>query len=516
MPNQNIPRVNGRVIANAHMTSSYYSKNGLNKLTEKNFVETMLRTKPDQYDKMMIRLFTDTRLYSNDLIDLVMKSGKPFMVNDPNGVFTYKIKKRAELPKVIAVYKAGTTTAFSAGEKPGIDGQEFDMIFDKQVFSVNDIITAHRYEQETQVQVTSESERFQNGFKYRVRAAGASAADFVNLSFLAVGVEYFKVGNVLGEYSTSFSGLGLFDGDLEVMADVLNQYGVEHTITDWADATKLGQQTDASGNPLDITYYSVTDPNAQSEKTKIVGWEPTVSRLLRMEMLRMRANMLMWGRQGNTVDEKGRPTRLKPGLWQQLHLGNVIYYDKGQFSLNLIRSAIGDLFYNRVKVSERRVKIYTNRAGMELASSAMRKDFNNQNMMLSADKFIDGKDRLKQGYALQFDHFMTTETGPVEFVELEQLNEHATFLELGPNRKTPPIFIILDVSNEGGANIREVKLATRPNMYYQYIPGSVGFGNQQTVIANKDPYSTYVMKDFGGIFLEDPTRTVIIKEYPRL
>jgi hypothetical protein len=111
---------------------------------------------------------------------------------------------------------------------------------------------------------------------------------------------------------------------------------------------------------------------------------------------------------------------------------------------------------------------------------------------------------------------MTTETGPVEFIELEQLNEHATFLELGPNKKTPPIFIIMDVSNEGGANIREVKLSTRPNMYYQYIAGSVGFGQSQTVIANKDPYSTYIMKDFCGIFLEDPTRTVIIKEYPRL
>ena len=509
MPNQSIPRVNGRVIANAHMTSSFYSKNGLGKLTDKNFVETMLRTKPDQYDKMMIRLFTDTKLYSNDLIDLVMKSGKPFMVNDPNGVFTYKIKKRAELPKVIV-------NLASSIAKPGIDGQEFEIVFDKNVFVVNDIITAHRYEQETQIQIVSEGEKYQNGFKFRARAIGASSSDFVNQRFLQVGTEYFKIGNILGEYTTSFSSLGLFDGNLEVMADVLQQYGVEHTITDWADATKLGMQTDASGNPLDITYYSVTDPMAMGEKTKIVGWEPTVSRLLRMEMMRMKANTLMWGRQGNAKDEKGRPTRAKQGLWQQLHLGNVIYYDRGQFSLNLIRAAVGDLFYNRVLIKDRNVKIYTNRSGMELAATAIRKDFNGQNFMVDAGKFMDGKDRLKQGYAFQFDHFMTTETGPVEFVELEQLNEHATFLELGPNKKTPPIFIILDISGQDDAGIREVKLATRPNMYYQYIPGSVGFGSQQTVVASKDPYSTYMMKDFAGIFLEDPTKTVIIKEFPRI
>lgn len=509
MPNQSIPRVNGRVIANAHMTSSFYSKNGLGKLTDKNFVETMLRTKPDQYDKMMIRLFTDTKLYSNDLIDLVMKSGKPFMVNDPNGVFTYKIKKRAELPKVIV-------NLASAIAKPGIDGQEFEIVFDKNVFVVNDIITAHRYEQETQIQIVNEGEKYQNGFKFRARAIGASGSDFVNQRFLQVGTEYFKIGNILGEYTTSFSSLGMFDGNLEVMADVLQQYGVEHTITDWADATKLGVQTDASGNPLDITYYSVTDPMAMGEKTKIVGWEPTVSRLLRMEMMRMKANTLMWGRQGNAKDEKGRPTRAKQGLWQQLHLGNVIYYDRGQFSLNLIRAAVGDLFYNRVLIKDRSVKIYTNRSGMELAATAIRKDFNGQNFMVDAGKFMDGKDRLKQGYAFQFDHFMTTETGPVEFVELEQLNEHATFLELGPNKKTPPIFIILDISGQDDAGIREVKLSTRPNMYYQYIPGSVGFGSQQTVVASKDPYSTYMMKDFAGIFLEDPTKSVIIKEFPRI
>ena len=176
MPNQSIPRVNGRIIANAHVTSSYYSKNSLGKLTDKNFVESMLKTKPDQYDKVMLRLFTDTKLYSNDLLDTVMKTGKPFLVNDPNGIFTYKIKKRAELPKVI--HNLANTQA-----KPGIDGQEFEIVFDKAGFVVNDIISAHRYEQETLVQIVADPERYQNGFKYRCRAVAANATDYVNQRF---------------------------------------------------------------------------------------------------------------------------------------------------------------------------------------------------------------------------------------------------------------------------------------------------------------------------------------------
>jgi hypothetical protein len=248
--------------------------------------------------------------------------------------------------------------------------------------------------------------------------------------------------------------------------------------------------------------------------------------MMRMEMIKMKANTLMWGRSGNTTDEKGRPGRAKAGLWQQMHIGNVIHYDRGQFSINLLRSAVGDLFYNRVRVEDRHVKIYTNRSGMELAATAMKKDFNGSGFTVLASEFLDntgnssvGDKRLKMGYAYQFDHFTTTETGRVDFKELEQLNEAATQLELGPNKKTPPIYIILDISGEDGSNIRECKLGTRPNMLYKYIPGmtdsaiSKMFGNLAT---SKDPWDTVVMQDYCGIFLEDPTKSILIKEYPQL
>lgn len=506
----NIPRVNGRIIANT-LSSSYLSKNTLGKLTDMNMVENILRDKPAQYDKAMLRLFTDSKLYSNDFLDLITSGSKPFMVDDPEGTFTYKIKKRAELPKIIE--NLADTVA-----KPGIDGTPFSIIFDKKAWVINDIITAHRYEQEVQLQVISEPEPYQNFFKYTFRAIGKYATDYVSQKYLTPGTEYMKVGMLAGEWTTNFTTLGLFDGHLEVLANVLQHYGIEHSITEWADARKLGGESDANGNPLDLTFYSVADNDPEQGKSpaKFQMWEPTVMRLMRMEMLRMKANTLIWGREGIGVDEKGRPTKAKPGLWSQLHLGNVIYYEKGNFSLNLVRSAVGDLFYNRKKIGERRVKVYVNRSAMELASTAMRKDYNAQGFVTNGKDFLDGKDRLKQGYAFQFDHYMTVETGPVEFIELEQLNNYSTFAELGPNKKTPPIFIILDVSDEGNAGIREVKLSTRPSMSTHIIQGATGFGPSQTLASSKNAYNTYLMKDFCGIFLEDPTRTVIIKEYPRV
>ncbi len=506
----NMPRVNGRLIANTY-SSSYLSKNKLGKLTDMNTVENILRHRPAQYDKAMLRLFTDSKLYSNDFLDLVMSGSKPFMVDDPEGTFTYKIKKRAELPKIVENLAADVA-------KPGVDKSTFELVFDKEAFSVNDIITAHRYEQEVQIQIVSDYEDEQGYFRYKCTAIGKYASDYVNQRYLKPGTEYFKVGNLMGEWTSDRSALGLFDGTLEVMANVLQKYGVEHSITDWADARKMGMETGPNGEMLDLTFYSVAEIDPEQNKTKFSFkmWEPTIVKLMRMEMLRMKANILMWGREGSGRDEKGRPLRAKPGLWQQLHLGNVIYYEKGNFSLNLIRNAVGDLFYNRIAVGQRKVKIYTNRAGMELASTAMRKDYNAQGFVTNGNDFLDGKDRLKQGYAFQFDHYMTTETGPVEFIELEQLNTYSTFIELGPNKKTPPIYIILDVSDEGSAGIREVNLSTRPQMTYQVIQGATGFGPSQNLIATRNPFNTYLMDGYCGVFLEDPTRTIIIKEYPRV
>ena len=142
MSTQNIFGINGKVRATTNVSSSFYQKNAVGKFTDLNYVHNILSQVPQMYDKAMIELFNQTRLYSNDFLDLVMKEGQPFMVEDPTGVFQYKIKKFTELPKVVE-------NLADAVAKPGIDGQEFELVFDKNVFVVNDIITSHRYEQDT-------------------------------------------------------------------------------------------------------------------------------------------------------------------------------------------------------------------------------------------------------------------------------------------------------------------------------------------------------------------------------
>jgi hypothetical protein len=226
-----ISGLNGNIKANVGVASSYYSKNALGKFTDKNMLDTILKDRPQEYDRI-IRLFSQTKLYSNDFTDLIMSNGKPFFIDEPDGQFEYKLHKYTELPKIVV--NLSDTIA-----QPGIDGQEFELVFDKKVFVVNDIITAHRREQEVQLQVAEEPTNYQNFFKYKFRAIGQYADSYVSQKFLSVGTEYMKVGNRIGEFSTSLSSLGMIDGHLNVVTEGLMEYGIEHTMTEYARLKKI-------------------------------------------------------------------------------------------------------------------------------------------------------------------------------------------------------------------------------------------------------------------------------------
>ncbi len=504
----NIAGLNGSIKANVGVSSSFYTKNALGKFTDKNMLDTILMNKPQDYDRI-IKLFTQGRLYSNDFMDLVMTNAEPYYLDEPNGQFNYQIHNYCELPKIVVNLSDTNMTT-------GRDGSEFQLVFDKQAFVMGDRITAHRREQEVQLEVIKDAEKYQNFFKYTFIAISEFNDGFVPQKYLAVGTEYQKLDNGLGEYSTEYSSLGMIDGNLTVVTEGLEEYGVEHSMTEYAKLKQL--KNDKFGQPLDITYYSIAgnDPS-KSQPFNYMAWEPTIQSLLRAEMMKMKANKLFWGRPGIGRDDKGRPIKFYSGLWRQLHQGNVIHFDQGTFSINLIRYALDNLFYGRVAMSDRRAKIYTNREGMQLVSRAIKAEGLSQGLVFNAENYVKGTDNLNLGFMMDFSWFHTKETGKVEFQELEQLNEANTFLEQSPNKRVTPIFIILDISGNNDMKIRELKLKNRPNMLSAYIPGVTSFtGTDSVMAASRNPYQTWIMRDFTGLFLEDPTRTVIIKQIPQI
>ena len=511
-----IPGVNGTIVANT--TSSRYLRNGVGKFTAESHLHTFWKQAPMEYDKM-INFYIQQELYSDDLSKIISAS-TPFYIEGTNDSFTYDVNKRVQYPKIIQ--NLADTLA-----KPGIDGQEFTLVFDKKVFVQGDIITSNKREQNQQIQVKSDGKDYGGGFLYTLTCHSQTpASDFVSQKWLQVNTEYFKIGNIMGEFSTKFSGLSQINDKLKVMQTLGEEFGVEHAITDWADSRTLKAPAGADGTPLDLTYFATGDPLNGKVNLNTVKWLPTIELMARAEMKRMKTNKLLWQRGGVYKDETGNLVPCGSGVWEQLHKGHVHTYNRGEFSLNMLRNIFGDLFYRRTPMSQRKVVMYTNEAGFNVFNEAAKMDAHNNGFMIipnESNGILTGKgQQLTLSYA--YDSVVTRDTGLIELKHLMELDLPQTNTEFGSNKRSAPIFLVFDMSTmtDGSManNIREVRSKSRPSMRWGYVDGAVhhlGFAASQGMSsANKNPWYELWFKDRVGVFIEDVTRTVIIKEIPQI
>ncbi len=302
-------------------------------------------------------------------------------------------------------------------------------------------------------------------------------------------------------------------------------YGFEHKITEWADTKML---RNADGKPLDILVYAPQVRNQGAITRHDLKWEPFVEYLMRKAMIELKVKKMIWGKPGTvkTNGSKQEVKRTSAGVYHRMrNNGNLVQYNRGEFSANLVRSVFGDLFYRRVDVKDRRVKMYTNEAGFDTFQQALKDDALNSGLTFVADsgnRFLQGEGQ-HITYNFAFDAMVTRETGRVELVHLKELDLPQTNLEFGQNKKSTPVFFVFDVSptSDGSLtnNIREVRMAGQPSMTWGYIDGTrhhLGFARSQGMSsANKFPGYEIWMKDRCDIFIEDLSRTVLIEEIPQ-
>ena len=510
-----IPGVNGTIVANT--TSSRYLRNGVGKFTSEAHLHTFWQQNPMAYDRM-INMYIQQELYSDDLSQIISKS-TPFYIEGTSDSFTYDINKRVQFPKIIQNLADNLA-------KPGIDGQEFELVFDKNVFTISDIITSNKREQNQQLQVVSEGKNYGGGFLYRLRVHSQTpATDFIAQKWLAVNTEYYKIGNIMGEFSTNFSGLSRINDKLKVMQTLGEEFGIEHHITDWADSRTLKAPMGADGTPLDLTYFATGDPLNGKVNLNTIKWLPTVELMARAEMKRMKTNKLLWQRGGVYKDVNGNIVPCGSGVWEQLHKGHVVEYNRGEFSIQLLRNVFGDLFYRRTPMKMRKVVLFTNEAGMNVFNEAAKRDAHSNGLTIvpnDGNKILTGSGTsLTMSYI--FDSVVTRETGQIEVKHLMELDLPQTNTEFGQNKLSTPIFLVFDLSTMSDGtvanNIREVRSKARPSMRWGYVDGAVhhlGFAASQGMSsANTNPWYDLWFKDRVGVFIEDVTRTVIIKEIPQ-
>jgi hypothetical protein len=497
---------------------SSMDKRAIGKFTASNHMDSLHQTDPADYDKKIISLYTQTQLYSNDFQQMLDKS-TPYYIDSNAESFKWDINVPYEFPKVIEIPEE---TALI--EKPGIDHQEFSLVFDKNEWVLNDVITSQKMELATPLTVVKDPVPYNSGWLYTFTILSENPkVDFIHSKFFQVGVEFEFLFNLVGEFTTDLSGLPTMGSKITLFESLGAGFGVEHSITDWADARML---RDGRGNPLDLMVYGNIKRGALPETMSAdIRWEPYVEYLMRKKMYDMKTSYMIWGRPGTAKDRNSKQEikKASSGIYHKMiNNGNTVYYNRGEFNIQLLRDVFGDLFYRRVDIKDRKVKIYTNEAGFEIFKKANKEDLLNSGLTVIADnRFIQGSGQnMTVSYA--FDSVITSDTGRIDLVHLRQLDLPNTNLEQGQNKKSTPIFMVFDVSPTGDGslqnNIRQVRMKSRPSMTWGYVDGAIhhlGFAKSQGMSSNsKDPWYTIWMKDRCDVFIEDLSRCVIIKEVP--
>ncbi len=498
---------------------SSMDKRAVGKLTDTNHLESFHQTEPADYDKKIISIYTQSSLYSNDFLDMINKS-TPFYIDNNSDAWKWKIAVPYQFPKIIDI--PSSTTSLT---KPGIDGQEFQFVSDTSEFSKNAIIALGGRQFGKRVYVVKDPLPWNNGYLNTVTLVSENpTVDFLDSRFLAIGMEMELVDAAIGEFDQDLLGLPKLGEEIDMFESLGSGYGYEHKITEWAD-TRMLRNTD--GQPLDILVYSAQKRNETPMVKNDLRWEPFVEFWMRRSMIELKVKRMIWAQPGTVKSGGGRQEvkRTSAGVYHRMkNNGNLVQFNRGEFSSNLLRTVFGDLFYRRVDVKDRRVKMYTNEAGFDVFQQSLKEDALNSGLTLVADsgnKFIQGEGQ-NLTYNWAFDSMVTRETGKIELVHLKELDLPQTNLEFGQNKKSAPVFMVFDVSptSDGSMinNMREVRMKGAPSMTWGYIDGTrhhLGFAKSQGMSsANKFPGYELWMKDRCDIFIEDLSRTVLIEEIP--
>jgi len=106
------------------------------KFTDTNHLESFHSTDPADYDKKIISIYTQSSLYSNDFLNMINQS-TPYYIDNNSDSWKWDINVPYKFPKTIDV--PSSTTALT---KPGIDGQEFQLVLDSSEFAKNSVVAA--------------------------------------------------------------------------------------------------------------------------------------------------------------------------------------------------------------------------------------------------------------------------------------------------------------------------------------------------------------------------------------
>jgi hypothetical protein len=277
-----------------------------------------------------------------------------------------------DLPVSREGYKCQTAEDTSnLHDYPGLDDTYFTVILNEE-FTSGDLLTYDAMFGE-QVFVSSEHEVEPAGenFRHYVKILTNDKKKSFPKEFLKPGIQYFKVGNVLGEFAERFSGI---NGYNHPTGTITNEFllgdprGVETFYTRKAANMKVAglnafsdemysnvmKQIEALGGS---DMFVVGKRVAGSNKLADARVGSLLEYFALMELAKMEAYSLMFAK-GATIQDANGVRRVNEGVWHQMRRGKLIKYSRpGGITVDHLQEAASYIFKNsNVPIHQRHIK----------------------------------------------------------------------------------------------------------------------------------------------------------------
>lgn len=519
-----------------------------NKFTDTNHLYSALGQQAFVDNLGLVTPFNQYGLVNTPILNMINLKKSALYLNNIEGKFRFQMPYKRGLPYIVDNYYTQSM------QRPGIDGGRF-VIKLSEPYSNGDVITTDLRNAPQLVVTEAEVKYEEEGWLHTVEMASMNRKhSYYPLKYLKVGSQYIKVDHAIGEYSSQGSSitsnrLGWLDLEANLGS---GEKKVEHWITlhgailalaaDSKLRDKIDKSFDLNNLGSILTFYN-KDRNGKTIPGS-ASWLATLDAMVLAELMTMQEMSFMWGK-GGEVRVSGRETiKLGLGLYEQLRTGNRIPYTKGRLNLDLIDSAIANLYRGtEIPIEDRVTTIDCGSGFMNEISKLIELKATSKNIgIVNSDqlKIISGKDPMNLTFGYRFTSLRFPNAGLVQFRVNPALNTEyglrntdglygqypdysysAMIIDVTDSRATnaaqkfekSDIRDATDMNKD--ANIYLVKPQAAADDYWGYIPGTVSpYGLSKTkggLHASSRPGYGIFAYNFGNVWVKDPSRTLLIE-----
>jgi hypothetical protein len=496
----------------------------------------------------LVTPFNQYGLVNTPILDMVNLKKSTMYLNNIEGKFRFSQPYKRGLPYIVDTFYTNTL------EFPGRDGSRFKIKLSEE-FSNGDVITTDLRNAPSLVVTETQVVYEQDGYVHEVEIASQNRKHNVYpKKYLKPGSQYIKIDHAIDEFSSQGSSISSQRlGWLELEANLgSGERKVEHWVTlhgaimalaaDDKLKSRISQEYDLGKANAVLTFFN---KDAKGKTMPGSGsWLPSIDGMVLSELFGMQEMSFMWGKGGEVRVSGRKSVKIGLGLYEQLRSGNRIPYSKGKLNLDLIDSAIANLYRGTgIPVEKRETTIDCGSGFLTEISKLIELKATSKNIgIINSDALgiVSGKDPMNLTFGYRFTSLRFPNAGLVNFrLNPAFDNEYglrntdglygqhpdysysAMIIDVTDSRATNSAqkFKDADIRNatdlNKDSNVFLVKPQAASEDYWGYIAGSVSpYGLKKTkgqLHSSSRPGYGIFAYNFGNVWLRDPSRSLLIE-----